>query len=178
MLENIDPCADAHAVEQGNDIRRAHADAAVADGDADIALLGCAVDVNEAAKAVPVVTLFAAEPEDAGDDGIASRRINRQHLAGETARLENRARRQTVPDFFQHAVLAERGAVAARPRTQPEFRGRDGKGGHGLTLISDEHLLVGHADVHDMTVVELRTAGKKQGEGKKNRTNPHRETTT
>jgi hypothetical protein len=35
-----------------------------------------------------------------------------------------------------------------------------------LALIGDEHLLIGHADVHDMTVVELRTAGEKQGEKK------------
>ena len=77
-----DPRADAHGVVNGDDVGRAHADAPVAGGGADVALLRRAVNVNVAVVGVLVLRFETFEPQDAGDDRVASGGIHLEDFSG------------------------------------------------------------------------------------------------
>jgi hypothetical protein len=94
-----------------DDIAAGHADAAVAGGRAEFVFLRGAVDVDEAAESVVVAGFEAAEPEDAGDDGVASRGIGSDDFAGRSAAFEFHAGGLACADFVGDREAAERGVV-------------------------------------------------------------------
>ena len=118
-------CAYADGVVKIDDILGAHADAAEAGGFANVPLLRCAVDVDAASKGVAVAGFQAAESEDAGDDGIATRGIGLQDLACKPAALHDAAGWRVIADFFPDLESAERGGVAAGAVADAILRGGD-----------------------------------------------------
>ncbi|MEZ5301157.1 MAG: hypothetical protein R3F11_10960 [Verrucomicrobiales bacterium] len=99
-FEDLDLGSDPNPVVEVDDILRLHPDAAVADGKPDISLLWGAVDVDESVIGTLVSLLFAAQPDDPGDDWIAPRRIRLQDFAGKLPAFENRAERRAAPIFL------------------------------------------------------------------------------
>ena len=115
--------AAADGIEKLDDVARAHADAAVAGWLADVALFRRAMDVDAAPEGVSVAGLQPVEPQDPGDDRIASGRIDFDDLSGRTTAFEDCAGRRSPADFLFDAQRAERGGVAARPVSEAELRG-------------------------------------------------------
>ncbi len=67
---------------------------------ADIALLGGAVDVDVAVVGVGVVGVEPAQPQDARDHRITTRRVHGHDLAGRDAALEFHSQRLAAADFL------------------------------------------------------------------------------
>ena len=84
------------------DILAAHADAAIRSGGAKAAFLGGAVDVDGASKGISVAGFGAREPENAGDDRIATGGIGFENLASRAAVFKNTADGSVTTDFFGH----------------------------------------------------------------------------
>ncbi len=95
-----DPRADANCVVERHDVCRAHANTTETRNRSDITLLRRAVDIDVAAKGVPILRLDAFEPEDARDDRITSGRIDGQDLPRRATRFEDGACGSAGPDLF------------------------------------------------------------------------------
>ena len=58
-------------------------------------------------------SLEAAQPNDAGDDGVAAGRVGSEDFAGPAAIMKNRADWSMVADFLRDLKRAKRGGQAA-----------------------------------------------------------------
>lgn len=142
----MNECVFANGVEEFDHIPRSHADATVADREADIPLLRGAVDVDIPPECIAVAGFESLEPEDARDDRVAARCIHGENLAGWNAALENSPRRQAMADLFLDPHFSERGAVGSGSVAEAELRGRDGVGAEGEVVFQDDHALVRGTD--------------------------------
>src|SRR6266516_4075085 len=106
---------------QIDDIAGAHSNASVTHRQTNVPFLRCAVNVNVPSKGVCVLRLASTQPENAGDDRIATGRIWRNDFACATAIFEYRARRGIVTDFFCDLQLAQWSTTAAWPIAQTKL---------------------------------------------------------
>ena len=122
LLDDLDPRARLHPLEELDHVGVAHADAAVGGRGAERRLVRGAVDVDEAAHAVdaaePVAPpLEAAQPQDPGEDpialGLRAQQLGRAELARRAPPDEDGAARRARPDLRADLVEAARGLLAA-----------------------------------------------------------------
>lgn len=127
------------------------------------------MDVDVAAVGVGVPAFFAFEPEDAGDDGIATGGVDGDDFAGRASAFEFHAHGLTGADFFGDFESAQGGAVGAGDVTEGEAGGGDGEGGEELLLFEDGHALFGDGDDDAVAAVgaggEQSEAGGQEEEG-------------
>ncbi len=159
-INDVHLVAHHHNVIEMADVPAFHANTPVADRFADVAFFGGAMDVNVTLVAVPILPLKPFEPENAGDDGVAPRRIDRHNLSGRPAILELHALWGVAADFFGDLMFAQRCGVAAFLIAQPEFAGAHGVFRQELhvgraptalavgQLTEHHHFLVRHTDVN------------------------------
>ena len=88
MGEDVDAGAGADGVVEFDDVAGAHSDAAVAGWCADGVFLRGAVDVDVSVVGLAVLGLEAFEPQDAGDDGVATWGIDGEDFTGELSGFE------------------------------------------------------------------------------------------
>ena len=102
--------ADRQLLEELDDVLGAHPDAPVAGGLAEGAFLGGSMDVDQPVVRIAVLFLQPLEPDDAGDDGVASRGVWFENFTGAPPALENRAFRGAGADLAGDGVppLADR----------------------------------------------------------------------
>ncbi len=146
FIDNIHHCASANDVVKLDDVGGGHANAAVADGGADAIFLGGAMDVNMAGKGARVGFFQSIEPENAGNDGIASRSVGREDFASAAAAFKDGAEWGVVADFFAYAMFAKRSGVTAGAIAETEFRGGDRILGDNGAALKDPHFLIGDTD--------------------------------
>lgn len=155
----------ADGVEEPDDVARGHADAAETGGGAESGLLGCAVDVDVATVGVSVPTFLAAEPQDAGHDGIAPGGIDGNDFAGGSAALEFHSDRLAGANLFSDFESPKRGAVRAGNITQSKTGSGNGESGEELVFLEDGHALFRHGN-HDVMASVSAGGEKNQAGGK------------
>jgi len=133
-------------VVEVDDISHPHANAAVASRLAEAVLFGGAVNVDVASKGMAVLAFEAPQPEDAGDNRIAARRIGGQDLAVPLAALQNGPGRQAVANFGDDFMPAKGGAATAGFVANTEFGGGDGVLLHQVAVLVVAELLFLHGD--------------------------------
>ena len=119
------------------------------------------MDVDVAGEGVGIAGFTAAEPEDAGDDGIAAWRIDGNDLARGATAFEFHARGLASADLLGDLQAAQRGAVGAGNVTESELGGGDGEGGEQLVAPKHSQALIGNGNQDAVLVVG---AGGKQKE--------------
>src|SRR2546421_4835085 len=102
-------CAERQLRIKGGDIGGFHSNTTVAGRPADRFLLRRAVNVDAPVISMRVCSFQTAEPDNAGDDGIAAWRIRLQNFAGETAGLVNSCRMSPDTRFFKEPWNSARG---------------------------------------------------------------------
>lgn len=144
---DFDGGADADVVEHFDDVSHAHADATVAGRAAEIFFLRRAVDVNVTLIGVAIVRFEPFQPHDAGDDGITARCVWLDHFTIPTAAFHDGSFWQSMTDFCDNFMFAQRGAVAAGAISQTKFGGGDFVCFQQMPLfIVDAHLLIPNTD--------------------------------
>lgn len=116
-----DEGTDGGLVEESDDIAGAHADTAPADGGAEFRFFGGAVDVNASGFGVAILGVEAIEPDDSGDDGVATGGIDGEDFVGGDAMFDDRAAGEIVADFVADFEIAEGSFVAADGVAEAEF---------------------------------------------------------
>jgi len=145
-----------------DDVERSHANATIACRTPDISLFRCAVNVNVAAVRVRVATFFAAQPDDTGDNRIASRRIYRHQFASPASIFENRSRRCGVPDFVRDLKFTQWCPKTSRSIAQPKFRSGNRVSSHKGTFFEQGQFLIVDANHDVMFGVARRGAGSEK----------------
>ncbi len=163
-INDDDPSSGPNSVVEIDDVAGFHADAAVADRAADVALFRGAVDVDVAAEGVLVLGLGAAEPEDAGDDGVATGGVRWEDFAGGFAAFEDGAGGFPVADFLGDFHGADGRFVAAGSIAEAEFGGGDAVTRDREALIAQFEPLLRDADVEDVIPVFDTATEKGDGE--------------
>ena len=110
-------------IEQFNYIGAAHPNAAMARWAADLVLVFCAVNVDEAVARVGIVLFQSIEPQDARHHQVLGRRKRIAGLEWDAA-LKNGSARQIAPNFFDHAKISSGCLVA--PLLRPNAESRSG----------------------------------------------------
>src|SRR5439155_914914 len=100
-----------------------------------VPFLGCAVNIDVPSKRVRILCLTSAQPNNAGNNRIATRGIRRDDFACATSILEHRARRGIVANFLRDLQLAQWSATAPRPIAQSELGRGDGINDDQVTSI-------------------------------------------
>src|SRR5205823_6687257 len=119
-------------------------------------LLRRSVNVNAPVISVRVGSFQTAQPDDAGYDRIAARRIRLQNFAGETAVVKNSADRRMVTDFLSNLKSAERRRHRTPTIAEAEFGGRNGVN-CGIAAVVEKHqFLIAHTHDH-VWLDDLRT---------------------
>ena len=130
------------------DIGRFHSNTTVAGRPANCFLLRRSVNVNASVISMRVGSFQPAQPDNAGDDRIAARRVRLQNFAGKPAVVENRAGRSVVTDFLSNLESAKRRRHRAPSIPKPEFGGRNGVN-CGIAAVVEEHqFLIAHTNDH------------------------------
>lgn len=119
------------------------------------------MDVDVAAVGICVPTFLAFQPENPGDDGVATGGVDGDDFAGGAAAFEFHAHGLTGTDFFGDFESAQGGTVGAGDVSEGEAGGGDGEGGEKLVLLEDSHALFRDRD--DDAVAAVGTGGE-QGE--------------
>jgi len=146
FFRDLHRAAEWRHIEELDDIPGAHPDAAVAGWAADEVFHRRAVDVNVAAEGVGVLELRAAQPEDAGDDGVAAGGVRAEDFARPLAMAEDCAERGAVPNFAGDFHAAKRGGEAVKIVPDAVAGSGNGKGGKGPAIFDDGDLLIGDTD--------------------------------
>lgn len=128
------------------------------------------MNVNATAEGVAIMRFTTAEPENAGDNGVASVGVGLHDAPGTAAALEDLAFVCSGAYFLGHDVLSERGSVAATLAAEAKLGCGNGVCFDGLTFFDEEKFLVPYAHDHLVFVVNCRAATyQKEREGSKER---------
>jgi hypothetical protein len=79
------------------------------------------MNIDATPARILVARFTALQPENPGDDWIASPRIDRNNFARETSMLENCSLWEILSQFSAHPKPPDRGFVAAELITKPEL---------------------------------------------------------
>ena len=109
------------------------------------------MNVDVSAVGIPVASLFASEPEDAADNGVAARSIGSKNLTGALTALENSPGRGATTEFTRHFHTPEWGVFAATAVSEAEFGSGNRVGLDRLAFPDEKHLLILDADDHPIT---------------------------
>jgi len=123
------------------------------------------VDVDHPLKRICVALFQSAEPKNARDDRVPSRRIHRDDFARGLAALELHAKRRACPDLLSDGHFSKRSAITPRHVPKAKFGRGDRVAGDGVPVFKNRHALLGHADVHDMGPVAC-TGSEAEGQGR------------
>ena len=145
------------------DIGRFHSNTTVAGWPADRFLLWRSMNINAPVISVRVYCLQPAQPDDAGNDGIATWRVWLQNFTGEPAVMKNRAGRSVITDFLSNLESAKRRCHRAPSIAESEFGGGDWVD-CGIGAVVEEHqFLIAHANDHvwlDQLGAQWRSPGR------------------
>ncbi len=150
-------------VEEFDHVTGAHTHTPVTGGRADLVLLGCPMDVDGPSVSAPVLRFQPFEPENAGDNGVASRGVDRNDFACGPAALEFHAERSALADLLGDLQVAQRGRATARPIPKAELGGRDRICGNRSSPFIDDHALVGRTNPYGVDAI-LGAGSQKQKE--------------
>ena len=81
------------------------------------------MDIDATIKRVFIAGLFPLEPEDAGDNRIATGSIWLQDLTGRYPGVKDRAQGLAHADLHPHQEFSKRSSVASKAVTDPKTRG-------------------------------------------------------
>ena len=116
------------------------------------------------------MTFTTAEPENAGDNRVASVGVGLHDAPGAAAALEDFTLMRSGAYFLGHDVLSERGSVATPLAAEAKLGCGNRVCFDGLTFFDEEKLLVPYAHDHLVFVVNCRAATyEKEREGSKER---------
>lgn len=160
LADNVDFTADAHFFVEPGDVDGAHAHASVAGWGSEFVFFGSAVDVNVPAVGTSVMGLKPAQPEDAGDDGVAAGRVNGDDFSGGDAAVEFHSQRLAGAVLFCDCMFSQGGAVTASTGTQPILGGGNFKKTNGVFVFEHGHALVCGTDNDAMPCVCLSAANE------------------
>ncbi len=79
------------------------------------------MDVNAPAKGMRIRSLETTQPDDAGDYGIATRRVWKENFSGETTIMKNCTRRRVVTDFLRDLHESKRSRHSAPTIAESEL---------------------------------------------------------
>ena len=115
-------------------------------GRADLVLVFCAVNVDEAIAGVGIFGIKSFEPKDPGGHEIF--RVGKRIVGTQChARLEDCSRFGAVPDLLRDPKITERRLVAAFFGANPEARTGDRKRANFLAVTSQAKELIFEGDV-------------------------------
>ena len=103
LRRDQDSGPDSHGVVNSYHVGRAHPNTSIAGGDADIALLRGAMDVNKSPARVSILWFETFEPKDACDNGVAPGRVHGKNFSREAPRFEDSSRRSICSDLFANS---------------------------------------------------------------------------
>src|SRR5206468_12294039 len=120
-------------------------DAAVAGWAADRLLFRRAMNVNAATKSVSVLTFEAAQPEDACNHRIATRRIWCKNFTREAPVMKNSADWCMVTNFLRHSQVTKRSRHSSPKIAQSELGCGNGISCHFCAVLQEHQLLIADA---------------------------------
>ena len=115
------------------------------------------MDVDRALKGASIALLQPFEPEDPGNDRVATQGIHSDNFARWLAILELHPKRRATADLLGDLEASQRRSIAARPITETKLRGGDAIDGDRGSPLEHHHLLICHTD--SQHVVAVASAG-------------------
>ena len=146
LVGNFDGRPNSHGIKKLHDVAALHANASVADGASDVALVGRAMNVDAAAVGPGVLFFRAAEMKDACDDWIPARCVNLANFARTAAAFEDGADRCSVADFRCYNEVPEWCGVAPVTVAESECGCGDTVGSELLFAVEKVESLFWNAD--------------------------------
>ena len=121
VRNDLDKCAEWQLTIKSSHIARFHPNATVACRSPDCFFLRRAMNVNAPVKGMHIRSLKTTQPDDARDDGIATRRVWKENFSGETTIMKNRTGRRVVTDFLRDLQEPKRSCHSAPTIAEPEL---------------------------------------------------------
>ncbi len=121
IRNDLDKCAERQLTIKSSHIARFHPNATVACRSPDCFFLRRAMNVNASVKGMYIGSLETTQPDDAGDDGITTRRVWKENFSRETTIMKNCSGRCVVTDFLRDLQEPKRSCHSAPTIAEPEL---------------------------------------------------------
>lgn len=150
---------------QDHDIARPHPNAAEACRRANSPFFRGSVNVDRPLKGVLILRFHTLQPEDAGDNRIASRSIDLHDFASRAAIFEFHPERSTIAYFCGDLQSSERRIAASRAVSYAEAGGGNLVPADLFAFVVYGELLVSDADADGVIMVHRGTRGEEAESG-------------